>query len=510
MLRNPESSKVVIARKFQYIFNGYNELDFPFPEMEETFNDIKVAAKQQLEEINRKLENLTQSYQLQTDANKKHHEQFIEALNSLKNRFSIIQRIEALENGIMVEHNKDNENRFVTMEYPYGKCIELCADYVELSDLLYRTLERFGKFGPNMPYFNDAMLLTDSKKEGFQAYLDMLEKQDFITAFNQLISTSDPSSEQYHKLITAKENGYQFSERTELLKEIYKMMRIPFAFQSNRYKHHLKEDLMGLDIVLFPTMKAININDFSTFRPFNFFPLGITKKSIFADEFNLSSADFFYHDVKHSLDMVSRNWIAYLEHGYSMSEATKYFSEVKKLLDEEIVKHVDSLNLTANLRNYLMRAINLTLFEVYHEEGYPYDPQAMISALKNPNPFYGQSLDGFLKEKLGDTHFFAPAKKKLKDLDFPVHLIDQAKDILLHCLCKLNSSNKNDTYPEGCWEITRGSTQINPYQQLKGEHDYEKSHKRIGNIFLLFKEKPKSNTEPKPEKYDVTINKKVK
>src|SRR5580700_8901052 len=200
MLRNPEVSKEIIARKYKYIFQGYHELDFPFPEIEETFHDIKNAAAQQLQEINNILENLVQS-----SSDNTHHKYFIEALHTIKNQFSIISHMESLAQGVMVECNQSQK----LMQYPYGRCINICAEYVELSDLLYRTIERFNKFGPDKPYFDDAILSTHSQKEGFQAYLDILEKQDYVTAFNKIL-TNEQSSKKYHLMLLAKENEYQF------------------------------------------------------------------------------------------------------------------------------------------------------------------------------------------------------------------------------------------------------------------------------------------------------------
>jgi hypothetical protein len=85
-----------------------------------------------------------------------------------------------------------------------------------------------------------------------------------------------------NQLLIAKNNEYKFSDRSSLLKNIYKTMDIPFSFQTERYKHHLQEDLLYLDIILFPTMKKLKTSDFANYRPFNLFPLGIVSGITFA------------------------------------------------------------------------------------------------------------------------------------------------------------------------------------------------------------------------------------
>lgn len=511
MLAYPELTQKVIERKYEYIFRGYHELDFPFPEIIPTFNDIRSAATQQLQELEQQWRVLTAAEK--TAPEQQHNTLFRRALEYIKTNFLIVQRLDLLSQGIKIERKResDQEVERITMKFPYGKCIELCADYVELSDLTYRVLERFEKFGPNVPYFDEAISLSSvSEKLTFHEYLKILENQDYITAFNKILLDPNISAVKLKELCNAKENGYRFLGRSDLLKEIYKAMAIPFPFHADRYKHHLREDLLALDIVLFPTIKKLNIADFANLRSFNFFPLGIIRDIIFADEFYLTAADFFYHDVKHSIDMISRNWVTYLEQGYSLTEASKHFTQVKMALDIAIEAELSSLKLDKERYEEIKKAINLTLFEIHHEEGYPHDYNAIIRALEKPNPFYGETLIGFLKVKLTTLHFFKPSNTTKGILKFSVDLLCDAKKIILRSLYKLKELSKDDNYKlteNGYWEITRGRTQKNPYQILNGENDYETAHKQIGNIFLLFKEEKKIKNEVALEVGNLLISK---
>ncbi|VEB36736.1 Uncharacterised protein [Legionella sainthelensi] len=484
LLDNQNDSQYILDRKFKYIFRGYNELEFPFPEIAPTFADMQEAISQQLENIEKTLKNLSQD--------NKHHMFYKSVLTESHDKFLQIQkRMMELAQGVEVNKQSevDSPVQRVTIKFPYGACIRLCAEYSELCDYYYRSNERFNKFGPSSLYFQEASLNTQPLNE--KDYLKVLEQQDYITAFHEVLAKATDKDKEL--LIQAKANNYSFQERTPLIKEIYKEMSLPFLFQSVRYKHHLEEDLLPLDIILFPTMKPLSIENFSEFRPYNFYPLGIVPDKIFADEFHLTASDFFYHDVKHSLDMVSRNWTVYLEHDFSFTEAKRHFIQTKKTLDDCIQEELNNIQLDEKQTRDLRHAIKAILFEIYHEEGYAYDYNSMIRALEEPNPFYGEHLVEFLKQKLNEIYFFFP-KNSVPDeeLNFPIERLDEAKKLLLASLYKAQeiASSKGYEVPEFRWGIARGKTQINPYQKLKNEDEYKTVPKNIGNICLTKESTP--------------------
>lgn len=487
LLNNQNDSQYILERKFKYIFRGHNELEFPFPEIAPTFTDMQKAIVEQLENIEKTLKSIPE------DNNGNPHYIFYKsALTESRNQFLQIQkRMIELTKGVELERKLevDLPSQMVTINFPYGACIRLCAEYSEICDYYYRANERFNKFGPGALYFKEAFLDTQPLNE--KEYLKILERQDYITAFHEVMANATSNDKEL--LIQAQANNYNFQERTPLIKEIYKQMSLPYLFQSVRYKHHLEEDLLHLDIILFPTMKPLSIENFSEFRPYNFYPLGIVPDKIFADEFYLTASDFFYHDVKHSLDMVSRNWTVYLEHDFSFTEAKRYFIQTKKILDDRIQEELNNIPLDEKQKKDLRHAIKAVLFEVYHEEGYAYDYNSMIRALEEPNPFYGEHLVEFLKQKLNEIYFFFP-KNSVPDeeLNFPIKILDEAKKILLSSLYKAQEIAKETGYqvPEFRWGIARGKTQINPYQKLKNEDEYKTAPKNIGNICLTRESTP--------------------
>jgi hypothetical protein len=192
MLDRPELTQKIIERKYQYIFQGYHELDFPFPEITPTFDDIKTAISKQLTNIEQQLKLIAET---DTSEEDKHNKLFKKGLEFVKNNLILIQdRLHSLAHGVIVvrkadPHKENKEIEQVTVDFPYGKCIELCADYVELCDLAHRVQHRFDKFGPSKLYFNEALHLSKpSNNLTFQEYLQILEKQDYITSFHKILN----------------------------------------------------------------------------------------------------------------------------------------------------------------------------------------------------------------------------------------------------------------------------------------------------------------------------------
>lgn len=486
-LLNQNDPQYILDRKFKYIFQGYNELEFPFPEIAPTFIDIQETITQQLQNIEKSLKSIPEE-----NTGNPHYIFYKSVLIESQSQFLQIQnRMLELTKGLQVKRQRevDLPPQLETINFPYGACIRLCAEYSELCDYYYRANERFNKFGPLSLYFKEASLDAQSLNE--REYLKILEKQDYITAFHNVMDNATGKDKEL--FIQAQANNYSFQERTPIIKEIYKEMSLPYLFQSVRYKHHLEEDLLPLDIILFPTMKPLSIENFSEFRPYNFYPLGIVPDKIFADEFYLTASDFFYHDVKHSLDMVSRNWTIYLEHEFSFTEAKKHFIQTKRILDDCIYEKLNNIQLDEKQIQDLKHAIKAILFEVYHEEGYAYDYNSMIRALEEPNPFYGEQLVEFLKQKLNEIYFFFPKNSGPdEELNFPIEILDEAKKLLLSALYEAQNIAMEKGYevPEFRWGIARGKTQINPYQKLKNEDEYKTVPKNIGNICLTKESSP--------------------
>lgn len=493
----PDISKRILDRKCEYIFHGFHELDFPFPEISGTFNDVKNTIHKQLNELNEKLSQIPKDGSF-------HQRYYAKALEHIKeNLLFVDNKLTALIEGVDVFQKKDSDEiaTRVKMKLPYGECIRVCAQYAEINDLYYRAKNRFEQFGPDKPYYDDAVLNQSLEGKQFRDYIGLLERQDYITAFNKIRDNTTSDADKW-LLEKAKANNYEFTDRTILLKTVSKEMSVPFPFQTPRYKHHLEEDLLYHDVILFPTMKALEIDHFKNTRPYNVYYLGLIEDSIFADEFNLTAGDFFYHDAKHTFDMISRNWVAYLEQELSLSESHNLFLKTRRELDTNIQTQITALN--SPYEQELKRAINITMFELNHEEGYPYDYNSMIRALESPNPFYGQKMIDFLIEKLTSIYFFFPEKSNPEEIfQFPVEMLEVAKHVILTALYECRELAKKQGYKDnsdiGYWEITRGKTQINPYQVLSGEQDYQSSSKTIGNLSLLFKPTPKA---PK----DISVN----
>lgn len=493
ILKNPSLSESVLARQQQYISKGFDSLDFPFTEIAPTFIDIVNAIKKQLDTIDALLKTEPPKEACLTE----HFNYFKTVLLHCQNDLTtILDDVEKLKTGIFIhpQQTDKNINSESVIPFPYGKCIHLSARYAEVSDLLYRSIQRYKTFGPDKPFFKEALTHSNLKSIDNENYLTVLENQDYITAFHQVLDAQPKEeSDKYIPLFLAKENNYCFKERTYLLRNIYKKMQIPFHFQSVRYKYHLVEDLLKLNIILFPTMKPLNIKNFLEYRSFKFFPLGISPNIIYADGYHLTASDFFYHDVKHTLDMMSRNFIAYFEQNYTQEKSANIQQLTKQMLDKQINDEIINMQLEAARIIDLKKAINAILFEMCHEEGYPYDYNALIRSLENPNPFYGEDLVLFLKKKLTLLNFFSIDKEKLpKELQFPIELLDTARSIILKSLCQLRIIAFTKGYQsdkEGHWEITRGKLQLNPYTSLKGEKDYENSDRQINNMYFIFKNK---------------------
>lgn len=486
----------ILARKKQFISAGFSELDFSFPEISNTFDEMSDTINKQLFAIVEILKKKLTTDPLLLE----HQNHFKLALQTVKKQLiHVINEITILQKGkfICPKSNIHSIKEATLIAYPYGESIHLCAKYAEISDVLYRTIQRFQKFGPNRPFYEEALLHAKSSvRPTISPYLNILEQQDYITSFNKVISTCKGTDE-YKQFMLAKENNYTFTERTYLLRKVYKQMHIPFHFHSVRYKFHLAEDLLKLNVVLFPTMKVLAIKDFLNFRSSHFFPLGISPTVTYADGYKLTAADFFYHDVKHSLDMMSRNFIAYFEQENTEMKGVQCQQQVKRMLDVQIVDELSSMEKQKRIE--LKKAIDVVLFEMCHEEAYPYDYNALIRSLEKPNPFYGERLVDFLKKKLTILNFFFPEDAPVpKEVNFPVALLDSAREIILKILYQLRQAAFKEGYKsdhKGHWEITRGQYQLNPYRKLEGEKDYEKRHKQINNIYFIFNNKEELKEE---------------
>ena len=132
LLENPEDAQKALERKYKYIFHGFNELDFPFPEIIPTFTDMQETISKQLNKIEQHLKEVLSSEDQKASF---HHSLFISALKHSKEELVKLQhRLELLTQGIIVERKTESDPlpQKVIVQFPYGECIKLCAAYSEI------------------------------------------------------------------------------------------------------------------------------------------------------------------------------------------------------------------------------------------------------------------------------------------------------------------------------------------------------------------------------------------
>jgi ribose-phosphate pyrophosphokinase len=128
------------------------------------------------------------------------------------------------------------------------------------------------------------------------------------------------------------------------------------------------EDLLAKwpDVLAFPSFQAVGIDFFHKTRVVPVHLVGFTTEAIFGDGFDLTPAEFAYHDWGH-IEFLSLRDIDHLTDPYfRLSSTLLEWRENRDAI----------LSALAKLQNEdpdLFRGVNMTLFEVLHERGYPYD-----------------------------------------------------------------------------------------------------------------------------------------
>ncbi|MBP7844004.1 MAG: ribose-phosphate diphosphokinase [Proteobacteria bacterium] len=128
------------------------------------------------------------------------------------------------------------------------------------------------------------------------------------------------------------------------------------------------EDLLSKwpDVLAFPSFQSVGLDYFFDTRVVPVHLIGFTTESIFGDGFDLTPAEFAYHDWGH-IEFLSLRDIDHL---------TDPYAKISSTLREWLENRDNILTPLRELRTSdpdLFRGVQMTFFEVLHERGYPYD-----------------------------------------------------------------------------------------------------------------------------------------
>lgn len=146
----------------------------------------------------------------------------------------------------------------------------------------------------------------------------------------------------------------------------------PAFFHRKRYYYYLEWCIQRFPkVILFPTFDMVGATDLIKLRAVPVFLVGMLEKTTYADEFELTPVEFFYHDVNHSRIIVQQDE-AYMETNHMTFDdlITTQYGFIQKYYAY-----------VATLDKKLAALMKMILFEVVHEDGFPFLPDIICERL---------------------------------------------------------------------------------------------------------------------------------
>lgn len=170
----------------------------------------------------------------------------------------------------------------------------------------------------------------------------------------------------------------------DVVERVKKDNKLPPLYHFDRYLYHTYDLLTNKDVILFPTIKNLTMEDLIRVRSVPIGFLGVTTKPIFADGHHQSSLDFYIHDFNHVRRMFAYT-NKYLKDKNLKTDKAKYqeFNKldifIKKMLfdltDES--SFVDSSNVRDD-ELAIRRIIKTIMFDLFHESAINPDRKSII------------------------------------------------------------------------------------------------------------------------------------
>ncbi len=188
-----------------------------------------------------------------------------------------------------------------------------------------------------------------------------------------------------------------FVEFTENLvrtkrKNVDKGCPFPDYFHRKRYYYYLNWCLDRFpNVILFPTFDPVGATDLIKMRCAPVFLVGMLFDTTYADEFELTPAEFFFHDVNHSRIIVQQDE-AYIDtkkitmDQLIQEQATtlkEYYDQVEKNT-KILPTNNDAIKATKKQLAAVAALKKMILFEVVHEDGFPFVKDIICERLVRP------------------------------------------------------------------------------------------------------------------------------
>lgn len=148
----------------------------------------------------------------------------------------------------------------------------------------------------------------------------------------------------------------------------------PDYFHRKRYYYYLEWCISRFpQVILFPTFEIVGATDLIKLRTVPVFLIGMLENTTYADEFELTPVEFFFHDVNHSRIMVQQDEAYAARKGISLPELIRLQKS-----------HIDRFygEFMRAQEKPMAALMKMILFEVVHEDGFPFMPDIICERLK--------------------------------------------------------------------------------------------------------------------------------
>lgn len=150
----------------------------------------------------------------------------------------------------------------------------------------------------------------------------------------------------------------------------------PSYFHRKRYFYYMEYCISKFpNIILFPTFDNIGATDLIKTRSVPVFFIGLSTKTIYADEFLLTPSEFFFHDINHCRIIYQQDE-AYISH--------KNITKQQLIKDMETSKNKYYESIKSLQDNNLKSLMKMIIFEIVHEDGLSFVDDTICERLIKP------------------------------------------------------------------------------------------------------------------------------